>query len=295
MKNNPEAKLHPFFTWRSYIASEHGPQSSVTRHVLLTIALHMNEKGESCFPSVDLLVKETRLSKPSIIKHIKFAVEEGWLEKRVLGVNGQGWRKHEYRPLIPVAKGGKGGLPPLKQCGLELDDLPVSQRGKGNLPPVSRRGKPNTKKVVKEVNPSTSMSTSYTAAKKTGCGSSVKKPLSDHAWFTSWWCFVSESVTGSKYPYKTKDAGQIKQLLKQLENLSNLISRSCVYFTLPEKKRFPAGITIGGLSYQIAQITDADGALIDRFIDNGYLPEPGTIALKDFQPWKEDHVSKSTA
>lgn len=122
---------------------------------------------------------------------------------------------------------------------------------------------------------------------------SVNKPLSDHAWFTHWWCYVCESISGAKYPYKQKDAGQVKQLLK-LHDLPELVCRACVYQSLPAEKRFPRGArTIGGLLQQIAEVHAFDDELMDRFIQFGYLPDdsqPAGMDLKNFQPWKERHV-----
>lgn len=97
--------LRPLFTWRSAVASEHGPKSPITRHVLLTLSLHMNEKGESCFPSIDTLTAETGLARRSVLEHLKVAAEDGWLGKRELKTpdKGKGWRRVEYFSVIPEA------------------------------------------------------------------------------------------------------------------------------------------------------------------------------------------------
>ena len=115
------------------------------------------------------------------------------------------------------------------------------------------------------------------------------KPLSDHAWFTAWWCYVCESIDGAKYPYKKKDAGQVNQLLK-LYDLPELVCRACVYHAWPAEKRWPRGArTIGGLLQQIAEVHAFNDELIDRFTDVGYLPDDSQLVsgLKSFQPWKE--------
>lgn len=96
-------RLYPLFGWRSAVASNHGPASPVTRHVLLTLSLYMSEKGDSCFPSVETLVKDTGLSKPTIIKHLAIAKKEGWLSISKHGFAGQKWARNDYEAKIPEA------------------------------------------------------------------------------------------------------------------------------------------------------------------------------------------------
>lgn len=134
----------PFFSWREAILYSELP--ATTRHVLLTLSCHMNELGESCFPSIDRLCLETNLSRPSVIKHLGIAKDMGWIRVSLHGYGGQNWRSHEYS--IGWPEGGKG-------------DLPASGKVV-NL--VSEGGKPDTQKVVKEVNPSTSVSTSVSTS-----------------------------------------------------------------------------------------------------------------------------------
>lgn len=76
------AQVSPLFTWRSVVASERGPESSTTRHVLLTLSLYMSQKGDSCFPPLDDLSDDTGLTKRSVSEHLKRAHENGWIDKR---------------------------------------------------------------------------------------------------------------------------------------------------------------------------------------------------------------------
>jgi DNA-binding transcriptional ArsR family regulator len=102
----PRDALAPLFTWRSAVASKDGPHPT-TRHVLLTLALYMNEKGASAFPSVETLVEDTGLSKPTVVKHLHLAEEEGWIESAFRGGDvrtGKGWRRKEYRATMPPAR-----------------------------------------------------------------------------------------------------------------------------------------------------------------------------------------------
>ena len=122
-----EAMLSPLFTWRSAIASEHGPKDSTTRHVLLTLSLHMNEKGGSCYPSTRTLADETGLTRRTVEKHLAKAHKQGWLSKKRHGLSGQRWKRNEYAAQIPKEarrklekerkKGGEGDSPRPRKGG----------------------------------------------------------------------------------------------------------------------------------------------------------------------------------
>lgn len=98
-----ELFLRPLFTWRSAIASPRGPKSPTTRLVLLTISLHMSERGDSCFPSTRTISEESGLSHRAVIEHIDVAEKAGWLGKRERKSNGKGWRRMEYVAQVPAA------------------------------------------------------------------------------------------------------------------------------------------------------------------------------------------------
>lgn len=95
--------IAPLFTWRSAVASKHGPKSPTTRHVLLTLSLYMSEKGDSCFPSIETLTEDTGLSRRAVLSHIKKAREDGWIDRKLLGMAGQKWRRSEYRATVPAS------------------------------------------------------------------------------------------------------------------------------------------------------------------------------------------------
>jgi hypothetical protein len=114
--------LRPLFTWRSVVASKHGPKSPITRHVLLTLSLHMSERGDSCFPSTGLLTEETGLGLRTVKEHLALGAGAGWIGKRERRMqNGQGWRRVEYFAQIPpeaeaafhAEQRGAGAAPPL--------------------------------------------------------------------------------------------------------------------------------------------------------------------------------------
>lgn len=91
--------IKPLFTWRSAVASERGPDDSTVRFVLLTLSLHMNEKGESCFPSLSQLAEETNLARATVSRKLKRARELGWIDRKTFTRNGQ--HRREYRPQVP--------------------------------------------------------------------------------------------------------------------------------------------------------------------------------------------------
>jgi len=186
-----EYVLRPMFTWRSALASKHGPASGTTRHVLLTLALHMSEKGDSCFPSVDLLTEETGLSRKTVIDHLKMAAEAGWIEKSERPQrNGQGWRRMEYLAIIPAGLEGKLKAEKAGERATPPQEQPVDNSPEGGER-SAKGGEPDGTKVVYDVHPSTSMSTpkrftpnpeekgqgQNRSAGPTCCNPACKKPL----------------------------------------------------------------------------------------------------------------------
>ena len=76
-----------FFSWRKEILNS--ALAPVTKHVLLTLACHMNDAGEECYPSIELLCSETSLGRTAVMKHLHLATESDWIEvsKHGFGVN----------------------------------------------------------------------------------------------------------------------------------------------------------------------------------------------------------------
>src|SRR3990167_2974712 len=84
----------PVLSWRGFILKS--KLQPTTKHVLLTLACHMNDAGESCYPSIQMLCDETGLSKQTLITHLRIAVESGWICTSKLGLAGQRWARKEY-------------------------------------------------------------------------------------------------------------------------------------------------------------------------------------------------------
>ncbi len=88
--------IKPLFTWRSAIAES--DLKPVTKHVALTLSLHMSERGDSCFPGKSLLSGETGLDVRTVDRSLKELGVKRWLE--VVRGGGRG-RSNQYRAKIP--------------------------------------------------------------------------------------------------------------------------------------------------------------------------------------------------
>lgn len=87
------------YTWRSAIVNSELP--STTRHVLLTLSLYINDMGQSAYPSIERLSRETGLTDRAVGKHLKIAKEQGWVRVSKMGFSGQNWANNCYFPQIP--------------------------------------------------------------------------------------------------------------------------------------------------------------------------------------------------
>ena len=114
--------MDKLFKWREAVISSYGPEP-ITRLVLLVLSLHMDRGGESCFPAIRTLMKETGLSNKSVIRHIHLAERAGWIEKEICGFSGKGWKRHSYKATIPAKILdqiiSKGGVPATPRCKKE--------------------------------------------------------------------------------------------------------------------------------------------------------------------------------
>ena len=180
-----ELFLAPLFTWRSAIASEQGP-GPTTRHVLLTLSLHMSERGDSCWPSQDTLAMETGLSLRAVKEHLKLAHQQGWISSRDRHTNGKAWRHKEYFSLLPasfhVKHGGAPAAPAkeVKPVGGAPTALPDA--GAPNAlgsAPDALGGAPDGKNVVHQMHTSSSVNSTKNS-KSIAVGDA--HPLFDEAW-----------------------------------------------------------------------------------------------------------------
>lgn len=106
-----ERNFKPLFSWRSAICES--DLAPTTRHVALTLSMHMNERGGSCFPSQETQASETGLAVKTVAEHLKILTEAGWLAKKVIRRGeGRGTRVEYSATNPPLTTGGQttGGL-----------------------------------------------------------------------------------------------------------------------------------------------------------------------------------------
>lgn len=66
----------------------------------MVLSLHMNEAGESCFPSLNTIARRSGLSRSSVKKHLKIASKKGWICKNFEKL-GNGYKNNTYCSVIP--------------------------------------------------------------------------------------------------------------------------------------------------------------------------------------------------
>ena len=131
--------------WRKMIASERGPASPTTRHVLLTLSVYMDQNGD-CFPSTRELARATGLSERAVCTHLEIACNAGWIDRQLAG-SGQAWKRMTYQATLPDA----------------LKDVQHEGTGGGSAPSAegterhSEGTERHDKKVLKEVQSNSSV------------------------------------------------------------------------------------------------------------------------------------------
>lgn len=149
-------------SWRNAI--QKAKLESTTKLVLFNLSVHMNDAGESCFPSVDLQSKYTCLSKRCIIQHLKKAEKAGFIKVSKHGYGDQRWARNEYYATFPenmelnndnlIEEGGYSDSPPLQKGGYlgskggYPDDKKVVTHGNTNMTNITLHD--HNKRKVKE-------------------------------------------------------------------------------------------------------------------------------------------------
>lgn len=129
----PARKL--LFVWRWLIASDQGPDSPTTRHVLITLSLHMADDGSRAYPSERCLAEETGLSERAVGIHLQRAVDAGWITRKPRR-EGRDWAQYHYQAVIPSQmrgperRSGRGTEPHAR--GPEPDDAEVPNEVRTN-------------------------------------------------------------------------------------------------------------------------------------------------------------------
>ena len=135
------------FAWLNMIIKS--DLAPVTRHVLLTLGCSfMKLDGSNCFPSTATISRATGLSERTVCTHLDIAQKEGWLVKKNAGINGKGWKRLLYLPLIP-----KKALKEVQQLAVEGTVLNSARQGEGT--------EPDDIKALKEVQSNISVNNKY--------------------------------------------------------------------------------------------------------------------------------------
>lgn len=144
------------YDWRACVISS--DLQPTTRHVLLTLSLHMDIWGKSCYPTISQIVYETGLGRSTVISHLQKAEDLGWLVKKAHGFAGQKWRNHEYECGKPEGVSAVPWSAANKQINLKKGGpAPEKNNDKGGPAPVEG-GPANGNKVVPQLDPSSSVS-----------------------------------------------------------------------------------------------------------------------------------------
>ena len=103
------------WSWR-FAFARNPDLDKATKAVLQVIAMHTNDCGEGCFPSIDTIALESGYSKRKVISSLQDASEQGWLKVEKHGFAGQKWKRNHYIPQWPQRqKGGAVGALPTEK------------------------------------------------------------------------------------------------------------------------------------------------------------------------------------
>jgi Helix-turn-helix domain len=94
-------KSYPVLSWRAAICKSSLPPTS--RLVALTLSLHMDDTGGSCFPGAETLARETGLSSRAVRTHLGLLTGQGWLALVERGgLKGEERRANAYTAVLPT-------------------------------------------------------------------------------------------------------------------------------------------------------------------------------------------------
>ena len=94
--------LAPLFTWRSAVCDSDLPPTA--RHVALTLALYMNERGASAYPGATRLSADTALHEDTVRRQLNLLVSSGWLIcTQRGGLKGKRRTANVYVGVIPTS------------------------------------------------------------------------------------------------------------------------------------------------------------------------------------------------
>lgn len=152
-------KQSAFFSWRQAVLRSSLPMP--TKCLLLVLACHMNDAGEQCFPSIEMLMAETSMGRTAVVKHLRIAVASGWIEVSKHGFAGKKWARNQYHMRWPedIEGGSPSELPSEAESGEggSRGELPSQPKA---VHVASEGGSRGEIKAVRQVNSSTPNSNS---------------------------------------------------------------------------------------------------------------------------------------
>jgi hypothetical protein len=151
----------PLFGWRWEVLRSNLP--STTRLVLLTISIHMDDRGQTngkLSPTTLTLADETGLTERTVCTHIQVAREKGWVLTTAVG-SAQGWKHSAYCATFP-AEGAEPPSVPLAAEGAEPPSVPLCKGAES----VAEGAEPDDRKALKDVQSNATENATENATKK---------------------------------------------------------------------------------------------------------------------------------
>jgi len=182
------------YNWRLMII-RYSKLPAYAKYIAIYLSTYMNEWGDNCFPSIERIVHETGLSKPTVCKYLAELRDNDWLESKKKGFDGQGWAHNQYYPNIP------------QKVVKELNQL--SEGGKAE----SKRRLNSDEKAVKLVDHYLSKDLS-----KVTIQGRKKCKLSKRPSTNAWSAWVAWGKTNSIQPKIGEDLGSYVSRLKAMVN-----------------------------------------------------------------------------
>lgn len=152
-------RLSPLFTWRSAVASRGGPKDfaievvragenadtvvkgATQRHVALTLSLHMNERGGSCYPGIPRIAYESDLGDRTVQRALRALAISGWLDVAIAAAPDG---TNRYTATIPDGyspdpdEGGVPGTPASSRRRTGVPGTPEGVKEDGYVSPSER-------------------------------------------------------------------------------------------------------------------------------------------------------------
>lgn len=115
------------WSWRHAFASSDLP--AISKAVLHTLGMFMNELGEGCYPSVADICRYSGYDKKTVLKYLAVARDAGWIGVSQHGYRGQKWKRQEYSARWPERD-------LVAACAPDAEDA-ADDEGGGSGPPPS--------------------------------------------------------------------------------------------------------------------------------------------------------------